>query len=264
MRHLILFKALLKKEYIYLKRYYFNTLSGIITIYLVFLIIFYGAKYGAQALLGGSGSPAFGSTLDGIVVGFMVWTFAIMAFSDLSWAMIQEAQQGTLEQLWMTPLGFGWVAIFRVAATFIFNALIVILMLFLMMASSGRWLHLDFLSLTPLILLTIAGVYGIGFLMGGLALVFKQVQAAFQILQFIFVFFIVAPVEKLPLLKLLPLALGTRLIGKVMIKEVPITQLPLGDLLLLVATAAFYFGLGFLAFKLFENLARDRGLLGHY
>jgi len=260
MRHLILFKALLKKEYIYLKRYYFNTLSGVITIYLVFLIIFYGAKM----LLSGSASPAFGNTLDGIVVGFMVWTFALMAYSELSWAMIGEAQQGTLEQLWMTPVGFGWVAIFRVLATFIFNALIVILMLFLMMASSGRWLHLDLVSLTPLILLTIAGVWGIGFLMGGLALVFKQVQAAFQILQFVFVFLIAAPADKLPFMKFLPLSLGTRLIGRVMIEGTSLTQLPLADLLLLVGNSAFYFGLGFLLFKFFENIARDRGLLGHY
>ncbi|MFQ6090009.1 MAG: ABC transporter permease [Candidatus Bipolaricaulia bacterium] len=260
MRHPILFKALLKKEYIYLKRYYFNTLSGIITIYIVFLIIFYGAK----ALLGGSASPSFGNTLSGIVVGFMVWTFALFAYSDLSWAMIQEAQQGTLEQLYMTPLGFGWVAIFRVVATFIFNALIVILILFLMMASSGRWLHLDFLSLTPLILLTVAGVYGIGFLMGGLALVFKQVQAAFQILQFVFVFLIAAPADKFPLMKFLPLSLGTQLIGKVMIGDASLASLPLGDLLFLIANSAFYFGLGFLAFKFFENVARNRGLLGHY
>ena len=69
MRHLVLFWALLKKEYIYLKRYSFNTISGIITIYLVFLLIFYGVK-----ALGGAN---FGDTLEGIVVGFMVWTFAI-------------------------------------------------------------------------------------------------------------------------------------------------------------------------------------------
>lgn len=261
MRHLVLFKALLKKEYIYLKRYYFNTLSGIVTIYLVFLIIFYGAK----ALLGGSSASAgFGETLDGIVVGFMVWTFAVLAYSDLSWAMIQEAQQGTLEQLYMTPLGFSWVALFRVITTFIFNGLIVVLMLFLMMASSGKWLHLDLLSLTPLMLLTIAGVYGIGFFMGGLALVFKQVQAAFQILQFVFVFLIAAPLEQLPFMRFLPLSLGTRLIGEVMIGELSLGQLPPGEILFLIGNSAFYFGLGFLAFKLLENVARDRGLLGHY
>jgi len=161
MRLLALFKAQVKMRYIYLKRYYFDTLSMIVTMFLIFLLIFYGAT----ALLGGTLS-ASGDTLEGIVVGFMVWTFALMAYGTLSWGMIEEAQQGTLEQLYMSPLGFGWVTIFRVAANFIVNALIVIVVLFLMMATTGKWLNLDFLSLTPLILLTVAGAYGIGFIMG--------------------------------------------------------------------------------------------------
>lgn len=40
-----------------------------------------------------------GESLEGLVVGFLVWTFAIAAYSDLSWELMREAQQGTLEQL---------------------------------------------------------------------------------------------------------------------------------------------------------------------
>lgn len=260
MRYLALFRALLKMRYIYLKRYYFDTLSMIVTMFLIFLLIFYGA----MALLGGTISPDSGDTLEGIIVGFMVWTFALMAYSTLSWAMIEEAQQGTLEQLYMTPLGFGWVTIFRVIANFMVNALTVIVVLLLMMASTGRWLHLDVLSLTPLILLTVAGAWGIGFFMGGLALVFKRVQSALQVLQFVLVVFIAAPSGWLPFMRFLPLSLGTRLIGMVMIDELSLFQLPPGEVLFLIGNSAFYFGLGFLIFKFFENVARDRGLLGHY
>ncbi len=260
MRYLALFKAQLKMRYIYLKRYYFDTLSMIITMFLVFLIIFYGAT----ALLGGATPTDSGDTLEGIVVGFMVWTFALVAYANLSWGMIEEAQQGTLEQLYMSPLGFGWVNIFRVAASFIVNALMVIVVLLLMMATTGKWLNLDVPSLIPLILLTVAGAYGIGFFMGGLALVFKRVQSALQVLQFVLVIFIAAPLGWLPFMKFLPLSLGTRLIGMVMIEERSLLQLPPGDVLFLIGNSAFYFGLGFLIFKLFENVARDRGLLGHY
>jgi len=260
MRYLALFKAQLKMRYIYLKRYYFDTLSMIVTMFLVFLIIFYGAT----ALLGGTTLTDSGDTLEGIVVGFMVWTFALVAYANLSWGMIEEAQQGTLEQLYMSPLGFGWVNIFRIAASFIVNALMVIVVLLLMMATTGKWLHLDVLSLIPLILLTVAGAYGIGFFMGGLALVFKRVQSALQILQFVLVIFIAAPLGWLPFMKFLPLSLGTRLIGMVMIGERSLFQLPPGEVLFLIGNSAFYFGLGFLIFKFFENVARDRGLLGHY
>ena len=258
MRHLALFMAQLKIRYIYLKRYYFDTLSMIVTIFLVFLIIFFGAA----ALLGAS--PAAGDTLEGIVVGFMVWTFALVAYSTLSWGIIEEAQQGTLEQLYMSPLGFGWVTILRVAAHFIINVFMVLVILFLMMATTGRWLNLDVLSLIPLVLLTVAGAYGIGFFMGGLALVFKRVQSALQILQFVLVIFIAAPMGWMPFMKFLPLSLGTRLIGAVMIDGRSLFELPPGDVLFLIGNSAVYFGLGFLAFKFFEDVARDRGLLGHY
>ncbi|MFP3899149.1 MAG: ABC transporter permease [Dehalococcoidia bacterium] len=258
MRHLALFMAQLKIRYIYLKRYYFDTLSMIVTIFLVFLIIFFGAA----ALLGAS--PAAGDTLEGIVVGFMVWTFALVAYSTLSWGIIEEAQQGTLEQLYMSPLGFGWVTILRVAAHFIINVFMVLVILFLMMATTGRWLNLDVLSLIPLVLLTVAGAYGIGFFMGGLALVFKRVQSALQILQFVLVIFIAAPMGWMPFMRFLPLSLGTRLIGAVMIDGRSLFELPPGDVLFLIGNSAVYFGLGFLAFKFFEDVARDRGLLGHY
>jgi hypothetical protein len=60
MRYLALFMALLKMRYIYLKRYYFDTLSMIITMFLVFLLIFYGA----MALLGGTTLADSGDTLE--------------------------------------------------------------------------------------------------------------------------------------------------------------------------------------------------------
>ncbi|MBE0430448.1 MAG: ABC transporter permease [Dehalococcoidia bacterium] len=259
MRYLALFMAQLKIRYIYLKRYYFDTLSMIVTLFLVFLIIFLGASW----LLGGTPGEV-GDTLEGIVVGFMVWSFALMAYGTLSWGMIEEAQQGTLEQLYMSPLGFGWVTILRVAAHFVINVLIVVVILFLMMATTGRWLNLDILSLIPLVLLTVAGAYGIGFFMGGLALVFKRVQSALQILQFVLVIFIAAPFGWTPFMRFLPLSLGTRLIGAVMIDGRSLVELAPGDVLFLIGNSAVYFGLGFLAFKFFENVARDRGLLGHY
>lgn len=90
-----------------------------------------------------------------------------------------------------------------------------------------------------------------------------RVQSALQVLQFVLVIFIAAPFGWLPFMRFLPLSLGTRLIGQVMIGELTLLQLPPGDVLFLILNSTVYFGLGFLAFKFFENVARDRGLLGH-
>jgi ABC-2 type transport system permease protein len=233
-------------------------LSSIITLYLLFLIIFLGYR-----AVGGQ-SVNFGNTVDGITVGFMLWTFSIGAYSLLAWNLMNEAKMGTLEQLYMTPLGFDKLCIFRIICDFFLNLLFVIPILILMMATTGRWLHIDILSLIPLFIFTLASAYGIGFISGGLGLVFKQIRSFFQILQFVFIGFIAAPVDKLPGLKLLPLSLGAKLIGKVMIHKLSVIKLPPLDLLELVLNGLFYFGLGFLLFKICERIAKQRALLGHY
>jgi ABC-2 type transport system permease protein len=229
---------------------------------MIFFVIFYGAKF-----IGGN-NPSFGGTLEGIVMGFMLWSFVIFAYSDLTWDFIQEAQQGTLEQLYMSPLGFGWVSVSYVLSFLLINFTITFGMFFIMMAVTGKWLHLDFLSLLPLMLLTIWGVYGFGFLMGGLALVFKQVQAVFQVFQFVWLLFVLAAqpsiMESFPIVKFLPVTWGTHLIGNVLLGGQSLYQMPLFDILFLALNSAIYFGLGYMGFKMLEKTARDRGLLGHY
>jgi len=260
MRYLYLLKAMMKKNFLIIWRYPFNLVAGIISIMMIFLVIFYGAQF-----IGGS-NPGFGHTLEGIVMGVMLWTFIIFAFSDLTWDFINEAQQGTLEQLYMSSLGFGWVSLSYVLTFLLINLTLTLGMFFLMMALTGRWLHLDFLSLIPLMLLTVWGVYGFGFAMGGLALVFKQVQAVFQIFQFVWVVLIMAPnvLDTMPWVKFLPVTWGVHLIGRVLIGGQSLYAMPFLDVALLAAISATYFLIGYALFKRLEGVARDRGLLGHY
>lgn len=260
MRLIALFSALLKKKYIDMKRYWFDTIFWFIGTLLLFWIVFYGA----EMVIGPIAPLQFGKTLEGIVVGFMVWHFAYISFGDITWGIMEEARQGTLEQLYMCPVGFSWVMIFHVITSFIFSALEAFIVLLFMMASTGLWLHLDILSLVPLLTLTISGVYGLGFIMGGFALIFKRVESVFSVVQYVFVFFIIASTSSHSLVKLLPLSLGTRAIGMVMVDGFSLANLPLSDVFFLFGNSLFYLGLGFSFFKLFEIIARNRGLLGHY
>lgn len=258
MRYLWTFRAVLVRFLIELKRYPLNTLSSLATLYIVFLILFTGARY-AQGL----GVNLFGEGLEGLVVGYLVWTFAIIAYSDLSWELMREAQQGTLEQLYMCPLGFRFVSASWIVASFLVSLAWVAALLGLMMVTTGQFLLLPLGSLVPVLLLTVAPVYGIGFMMAGLALVYKRIQAFFQILQFVFVALVAFPADTL-WGKALPLSLGTRLLGRVMVDGDTLATLPLTDVLVLVATAVFYLVLGIGVFRLFEGVAKDRGLLAHY
>jgi ABC-2 type transport system permease protein len=239
MATLIMIKAMFKRYAIELRRYYFNTLSMLVSFYFVFLLIFLGIR----TFVGES--QQFGNALGGMVVGFTVFYLTIYAYAELSWVLVQEAQQGTLEQLSMSPLGLGRVLIARIFAALTFRVIIMFALLVLMMATTGRWLSVDVATIIPLLILTVASAQGVGFVMGGLALV-------------------AAPLDRFPSAKFLPLSWGTHLIGEAMIDGTRIWQMSVGDLTLLAGNGALYFGLGFLAFKLFERAARGRGLLGHY
>jgi ABC-2 type transport system permease protein len=258
MSKVVLFRTIFKREWLEWKRYPFNLVSSFLTVYLIFLAIFYGFKFL------GNGMPSQGETLDSIIVGFMLWIFAMMAYSSLSWSLIEEARTGTLEQLYMTPMGFKLVCLFRVISSFILNLLFIIPVLFLMMITTGRYLHIDPFSLLPLLIFSLASVYGIGFMVGGLALVFKQIQAFFQILQWIFLGFIAAPIYQYSTLKALPLSLGFNLINEVMSKNLSFFKLSSLDLVLLILNGAFYFCIGLFVFNICERVAKSRGLLGHY
>lgn len=251
------FWAVLRRRVIELKRYAFNTFSSVATIYLVFLLMFLGARFVA-----GPGEM-FGETLEGLIVGFSVWTFAIIAYSEMSWAVMQEAQQGTLEQLYMTPAGFGWVALSLAVSSFLASFAFVVPIVVLMMVTTGRYLRLDMLSLLPLLTLTLPAVYGIGLAMAGLALVFKRIQAMFQILQFVFVAFLFVPAEPL-WAKALPLTWGAQLIRRVVVGGERLTEIPGADIAWLAAGSVLWVTLGIAAFTVCERTARRRGLLGHY
>jgi len=254
---LLLLWGLLKKHVIELKRYFFDSLSGLVTIYLIFLLIFFGFK-------GFVSGPNFGNTVDGIVVGFFLWNFTLEVYSELSNSLIREARWGTLEQLYLSPEGFGWISFFQVLSSFALFFLANLGFLYLMMLTTGRFLHLKPASTLPIIGVTLLGVGGIGYFLGGLTLVFKRVESFLQIVQFVFIALVMFPLESLPPMKYLPLAHGADLLRRVMVQGKTISQLPLADLVFLVLNSAIYFAIGYSAFKYFESLAKRKGLLGHY
>lgn len=240
-----------------MRRYLFNTLSMIITLYIVFCLIFFGAR----ALIGGAD---MGDTLEGLIVGYFVWMLALLAYSDLAWYIYNEAQMGTLEQMYLTPAGFHRVNAAYLVSNLAIHLMILFVMLGLMIITSGQKLHLDLISILPLLLLTVGSATGVGFIMGGLALVYKRIQASMQILQFVFVIFLTIPLSTYPAAAALPLAMGNSLLRMVMVDGLRLWELPGTGMLILTLTSAFYLALGLWIFSRCERIARRDGLLGQY
>jgi ABC-2 type transport system permease protein len=254
----VLYEAWLRRNFIEVRRYYFDSLSGLLTIYAFFVVLFVGAR------LFGGGNPGFGETLSGMVVSYGVWAMTMFALQSLTFELTQEAQMGTLEQLSMSPFGLVSVLVARVFTNIVVYFGMYVCLLVVMMATTGKWLNLNPISTLPVLLVTLVGIVGVGFVLAGLAIVFKRVQNALQIYQALLIGLIIAPIDRVPALKYIPLAWGSDLLRDAMVRDVSIFDRPIGDLVFLAVNSVFYFFAGIAVFKLFERAARERGLLGHY
>lgn len=244
------------KQVILLLRYPVNTATLFVSMFLFFSLIFFGGR----AVAG----PAIVDSEAGIVVGFFLWTLATRSFRGLADSVMNEARWGTLERLFMSPYGFGTVMIVKTTVNIVLSLVWAGLMLLPMMAVTGRWLTIDLLTTVPLLLLTLLPIVGIGFAMGGLAVIFKRVENLFGILTFGFVGLIAAPVGEFPLLGLLPVTQGSFMTRQAMETGTRLWEFSAADLGMLVATGLVYTAVGFFLFQRAQRRARREGVLGHY
>ncbi|EMA61314.1 ABC transporter permease [Halorubrum distributum JCM 13561] len=249
-------RAVLYREFLIFVRYPANAIGGIVVSLFFFAALFLGGQ-----LLAGQ---ALTDSIEGIVVGYFLWTLSVGAYSSVSNDIGSEVQWGTLERHITTPFGFAPVALLKgvakVVRTFLTSAVILAVML---LATGTR------LSLAPVTVVAIAGlsitsVLGLGFAAGGVTVLYKRIGNWLNLLQFGFVALISAPVFDLPWTRVLPLAHGSAMLQRAMVDGVRLWEFPLVDLALLVAVAVGYLIGGYLVFEYATARARRLGVLGDY
>lgn len=101
-------------------------------------------------------------------------------------------------------------------------------------------------------------------MIAGISIILKQVQSFLQILQFILAGLTFVPLSVAPFLAYLPFVKGVDLIRYVMIDGATLSQIGVGNFLILAFNAIFYFILGLVCFLYCERVAMHKGLLAHY
>jgi ABC-2 type transport system permease protein len=241
-----------------LVRYPMDTVSGMVTLFLVFLGLFYGAKYITQ-------SPIAGGRLDTVVLGYGVWMLMLVAMDDMGGQIQNEAQNGTLEQVMLVPWASRVVFLVRgvmAIAGFLLPAGVVLAALVLI-----THVHLTWTAMAAVPIVMVLGTaWGLGLLVASVALLLKRVSQMLQILQFLLLFLIIAPVATLPGLgwhvaaMVVPLAAQVALLRDVLNGAAVTHWVWIEAIVNLVVMMGF--GLGM--FGGADRLARRRGILGHY
>lgn len=246
-----------KKEFIEMKRYLPNTLSLLATFYIIFLALFFGIQV--------VGDPAEASSnTQYIIVNYVFWYFAMMTLQSTGGAITMEAMRGTLEQLYMSPVSAWRILLARVFGMVAIHLGIMIVLIFSSMLTTGEWLHLNIGAIIPILLLTIISMIGVSFIIAGISVIFKQVDAFLQILQFILMAFAFVPLSVAPYLVFAPFVKGVDMMRHVMIHGYTLGDFTWVDYSWLVGNGIFYAIVGVIVYRSCERLAMNKGLLGHY
>ena len=249
-------KAVLYREYLLFVRYPANAIGGIIVALFFFGVLFYGGRLVA--------GRALTDSIEGIIVGYFLWTLSVGAYSSVSNDLGSEVQWGTLERHITTPFGFAPVALLKGVAKVVRTFLTSAVILAVMLVVTDTQLSLQPITVVVIAGLSITSVLGLGFAAGGVTVLYKRIGNWLNLLQFGFVVLISAPVLDVPWIRLLPLAHGSELLQRAMVDGTSLWAFGYVDLGLLVAVAGGYLGGGYLVFHYATRRARRLGVLGDY
>ena len=249
-------KAVLYREYLLFVRYPANAIGGIIVALFFFGVLFYGGRLVA--------GRALTDSIEGIIVGYFLWTLSVGSYSSVSNDLGSEVQWGTLERHITTPFGFAPVALLKGVAKVVRTFLTSAVILAVMLVVTDTQLSLQPITVVVIAGLSITSVLGLGFAAGGVTVLYKRIGNWLNLLQFGFVVLISAPVLDVPWIRLLPLAHGSELLQRAMVDGTSLWAFGYVDLGLLVAVAGGYLGGGYLVFHYATRRARRLGVLGDY
>ncbi|WP_135663712.1 ABC transporter permease [Halorhabdus rudnickae] len=251
-----LMRAVIYRDLLIWLRYPVNAVLGLVMGVFFFALMFYGG----QMIAG----QALTDTIEGLIVGYFLWTLSQGAYMGAMSAVQSEASWGTLERHYITPFGFGPVmaakAVAVVFRTFLTSSVILASMLLI----SGTGLDVNVLTVVVIAGCGIASVLGIGLAMGGLGVLYKRIGNVTTLLQFAFIGLISAPVFEISWAAFLPLAQSSTMLQQAMTDNVRLWEFEPVALLILFGTAIGYLALGYLGFVLTTRRARRLGVLGDY
>ncbi len=205
------------------------------------------------------------------LIGYIVWFYAASGISTMGRNLMEEAQTGTLEQMYMTPAPTTIIVLGRALSSLATSTAMVLFIGVALALVLGIRVPLRWEAL-PVFALTMIGLFGLGFVIAGATLVFKQVDQLANLIENTLMFLSGAllPVHLLPaaleaFARVLPTTQGIIVLRQVILDGRPLASVwSDGRLPLLMIHSSIFLAVGWLTFKGCERIARGNGSLGQY
>lgn len=196
-----------------------------------------------------------------LALGFVLWSSASAAYGGVASETADEVRGRTLEHLCLVARPLWLVLLLRCALQIVGALLGTLVLLQVTFWIVGRPLATPALPLLTILLLAAPSLVGLGLVISGLSVVFKQAEAVNAVMLLGVIALVGMPAYPANALALLPFSHAA---AWIIAEQDALTLVGQGPRLLFVAgNAALYLGAGLLAFAACYRAARRRGTLGH-
>lgn len=244
------------------RSYWVNYLADLVLYTLGFLLL--------MAVFFVAAADHFGPNLYlSALIGYVTWKVCTGTMLKIAKTTVDESKTGTLEQLFVTGQSPGVLLIQRSLGEFLMYGARGLLLGGVLASILGVLQPIPG-SVLVFFLLSAAGIFGLGFGLAGLALVYKRISGMLSLIGQMLVFFsgalapLTSPGMK-ALSRALPLSWGIEAMRAVMVENVRVATLwEDGVLLGLLINTGVYLLVGSVLFRWGVRRARELGVLGQY
>jgi len=254
---LILFRGELNCGYALMRRYWLDTVAGMINL-LLFLVFIQLGIYSFQPEMS---NKLLVISLEKLTIGFFVFSIIGAGISSITSNVSESAMTGVLEQLILSPIGSGWVFFCRALVHLILSSGIYLATIPICMTICRHWFRVDFCKLLFFSIPLWIASCAVGFALGALTLIYKKTQSFTNLIQFLILGLMVLPSYPFNALSWLPISPQAAVLNKVLVEKQVISW---NWVLFLYLQSAFYLATGLAVFKEAENYAKQKGILGQY
>ncbi|MCE9499481.1 MAG: hypothetical protein K8R21_03115 [Leptospira sp.] len=173
---LLLVKAEIKRDYIYMLRYPMEILSFFIIMYMILMAIIFGVNMMIP--------NKTGWVLNQIILGYALMNFIMSSQMGWSGAIQNESETGTLEQLSISGHYLSGVLFARGISQFPRHTFNFFTLYALLNYSTSTVSNFSFLYSIPILFTGMIGIFGVSFVFAGITLLLKRVGMFFQIVNF--------------------------------------------------------------------------------
>ncbi len=253
MNFIYLIKGQFYKQYFETRRYLLNsTFKTILRVSVLFVAI-----YGFNNLFF---SPSNAFDLNSALVLIFLFQHASQAFSKSADSIAYETLNGSLEKIYATPTGIFKLIMARFIVSYIFLTISSIILLIVFMLILNNWISFSWPKFLISISFSVISLYGIGLILCGLSLLFKQVNDLVSFLRLPIMFLATLPPQPFNIYSCFPFSMGAYTTKQIILNN---TSFPLWWYGYILANSLFYFFLGYLIFKICERRTLLHGSLGH-